>query len=519
MSVVWPVDPMAGESGRKGAVHAVPEQIRVAVHVGRYIVETSLSAYAPLSVVMVGLVPFLTEQLRDEGLEVAFSRTAIYSLAFEGGFALPRSVTLADAGVRDGDRLILKEVHSSEVFTAVIEDRADAIAEFNAAKFPTFVSDTFNTARVLALTTLVAGSVLVSLLLLLGWRANSTLQWWLPPAGALTALAVIGSVTAQRRHTASAISYVLGIAAVPLAFTAGWVAVPAYEGIDGHWTAANLFAGVVAAGAASLMVVWLTGVGITVHTAVITVSGVATAAAAAATFTGFEARQIATVAILVGMIVQAGAPGLALTLARVRPPSLPVPGEGIDKNELEEAAMVVEVFEDSDNARTVALTDDEDSQLERRARSSNKYLTGLFIAAVLVIATGAIAAVQPPGSYHFYGEVAVAVLGMLVLLLKGRSLSDRVQATSFYVGAFALAAGLTVRVLTGTDDAVAQLSVIGGVVAAVVAAVLAGLRLPGKHMSPVMLRRIENLEFVFIMAIPVVAFWVIGVYAAFRNLR
>ena len=57
------------------------------------------------------------------------------------------------------------------------------------------------------------------------------------------------------------------------------------------------------------------------------------------------------------------------------------------------------------------------------------------------------------------------------------------------------------------------------VVAAVVAAVLAGLRLPGKHMSPVMLRRIENLEFVFIMAIPVVAFWVIGVYAAFRNLR
>lgn len=519
MSVVLPVDPMAGEPGRRGAIHAVPEQIRVAVHVGRYLVETSVSAYAPLSMVMVGLVPFLAEQLRNEGLEVEFSRTAIYSLAVEGGFAFPRSTTLADAGVRDGDRLILKEVHSSEVFTAVIEDRADAIAEFNAAKFPAFVSDTFNTARALALTTLVAGSVLVSLLLLLAWRTTSTLQWWLPPAGALTTLAVIGSVVAQRRHSASAVSYVLGIAAVPLAFVAGWVAVPAYDGINGHWTAANVFAGVFAAGAASLMVVWLTGVGITVHTAVIAVSSVAAGAAAVATFTGFEDRQIATVAILVGLIVQAAAPGLALTLARVRPPSLPVPGEGIDKNELEEAAMVVEVFDDSDNARTVALTDDEDTQLERRSRSSNKCLTGLFIAAVLVVATGAIAAVQPPGSYYFYGEVAVAILTMLVLLLKGRSLTDRVQATSFYVGAFLLAAGLTVRVVTGTDNSVAQLSVAGGVVAALLAAVMAGLRLPGKRMSPIMLRRIENLEFVFIMAIPVVAFWVIGVYAAFRNLR
>jgi type VII secretion integral membrane protein EccD len=519
MSVVLPVDPVAGESGRQGAIPAMPEQIRVAVHVGRYLVETSLSAYAPLSVVMVGLVPFLAEQLRNEGLEVSFSRTAIYSLAVEGGFAFPRSTTLADAGVRDGDRLILKEVHSSEVFTAVIEDRADAIAEFNAAKFPTFVSDKFNTARALALTTLVAGSVLVSLLLLLAWRAASTLQWWLPPAGALTALAVIGSVLAQRRHSASAISYALGIAAVPLAFAAGWVAVPAYDGIDGHWTAANFFAGVFAAGGASLLVAWLTGVGITVHTATVTASVVGAAAAAAATFTGFQAHQIATVAVLVGLIVQTAAPALALALARVRPPSLPVPGEGIDKNELEEAAMAVEVFEDSDNARTVALSDEEDTQLERRSRSSNKYLTGLFIAAVLVIATGAIAAVQPPGSRYFYGEIAVAVLAMLVLLLKGRSLPDRVQATSFYVGAFLLATGLTVRVVTSTDNTVAQLSVIGGVVAAVVAAVLAGLRLPGRRLSPVMLRRIENLEFMFIMAIPVVAFWVIGVYAAFRNLR
>lgn len=184
--------------------------------------------------------------------------------------------------------------------------------------------------------------------------------------------------------------------------------------MDGH----NLLAGVFAAGAISLLVLWLTGVGTTVHTAIIALAAAATVVAALRTFTGLDARQLGIGALLVGMILITAAPALALWMARVRPPSLPVPGEDIDRNELDDAAMTVEVFDDTDDVRTVALSDaDEDTQLERRSRVANKFLTGLFVAAVAIVAIGGIVAVQPR-THYFGGELAIAIIAAAVLVLQ-----------------------------------------------------------------------------------------------------
>lgn len=521
MSVVLPAfsDPIAPDPDPAGApaarVPAVPEQVRIDVFVGRYFVELSVSAHSQLAVVMPLLVRFLADTLKEQGLEVDFKRAAIYSLAPEGGFPFARTSTLAEVGVVDGDVLILKEVHSDEVFRPVVEDPADAMSEFNAAKYPAYDA---SASHGLGLIALVAGSVLLAGLLLAAWWSNSTLVWWFPPAAVLTLTAGGGAVVAQRR-AATGLSYALGLAALPVAFAMGWVAVPAYGGANGHWTAANICAGVFTVAAASLALWWLTGIGPTVHTGIIALGVVAAAAAGARTFTSFEGRQIAAATLLVGALLIVSAESMALVMARVRPPTLPPPGEDIDRNELEEAGMTVEVFDDDTGLRSVELSDTtEDTLLERAARLSHKYLTGLYVAAAIIVAVSAVTIIRP-ATHYFYGEVALAIITALVLGLRARSLTaNRVWVVAFFLAAFAVAAGTALVAVVGTHSPIAQISVLGGAVAAVVLSGWAALGLPEAKISELMTRRIENVEFLLIMVGPPLIVWITGAYSYIRNL-
>jgi type VII secretion integral membrane protein EccD len=498
-----------------GPVAAVPEQIRVCVHVGNYFIDTSLSAHTPLSVVMEGLLPFLVDTLRAEGLAVDFAPHGVYSLAVEGGMAFARSATLAESGVLDGARLLLQEVRSTEVFRPIIEDGSDALAEYTAAKFPAF---TAATARTVGLVAAVAGAALIAALLITAWWSTPDLVWWLPPAALATVVAGSGSAVAARRRGSAPVAYALGLAAVALAFGAGWVAVPPADGVPGRWTAANVLAAVVAAGVISLLVAWLTRVGITVHTGVVALAAAAAVVAGLTVFTGLDARQLGVGALLAGMTLTAAAPACALWLARVRPSSLPPPGEKIDRNELEEAALVVEVFDDTGDTRTVALSEDpEDQMIEAGQRLANKFLTGMFVAAAAITVAGAVAALHP-GTHYYGGEVAIAGIAVLVLALRGRSLTDRVQTIGFYVASFVLLCGLTLVVVGAAGGPAPALGVIAAVMAATVAACAAGLLLPGRKLSPIVLRRIEQLESALIVALVPLAFWVSGAFSALRNL-
>ena len=95
----------------------------------------------------------------------------------------------------------------------------------------------------------------------------------------------------------------------------------------------------------------------------------------------------------------------------------------------------------------------------------------LFAAAVIIIVTGAVVAVEPR-THYFWGEVAVAILSILVLVFRGRSLPDRVHAVTFFIGAFVLLVGFTLTIITGTSNVVAEISVLGGVVAMIVLSIL-----------------------------------------------
>ena len=179
-----------------------------------------------------------------------------------------------------------------------------------------FAPFTAKTARALGLNSMPFFSFLVALLILIGWWSAPTPKWWLPPSAALAVLLVTGAVVAMRRYSAPQISYALGIAAWPAAFSTGWVSVPPYAGQGGHWTAANFAAASAAVAGASLLVTRLTRLGVVVHTAMSLSAGFSTVSAAAVVFGGFNSRQVGTVGVLAGMILVSVAPGVALLLAR-----------------------------------------------------------------------------------------------------------------------------------------------------------------------------------------------------------
>lgn len=515
-----------GESRGHVGVTAVPEQIRVAVFVGKYLVEQSLTAHAPLSQVMERLPQYLKETLDAEGISVTFPDDAVYSLGVEGAAPFPRNQTLADLGVLDGDLLVLRQIFSEEVFAAPIEDTGDALGIFNTAKFPEWGSAT---ARALTLTVAVGFSALTSAALIRSWWATPSPLWWVGPALALVVLAVAGASVAQRRRHAPQISYVLGIGAVILAFAMGWVCVPAVDAVPGQWSAANLMAAAIATAAVSVLVLWFTGIGLTVHTTVISAAILGAVAAAVMAFTGFDGRQVGGVAVFLGMCLVVAAPKLALALARVPQPNLPAPGEEIDRAELEEAGMRVEVFADgtnnedeadspSENGRSsVQLSESNDDQLEQRSLVANKYMTGMWLSASMVMIVSAIAMIQPR-THYFFGELAVAILAVLVMALRARTLPDRVQAITFYSAAFVLAAGATIVVINGYPYPVVQLCILAAIVVLGVVTVTAGINLPNTKLPDTTRHRIQTLEFVVIAVVPTVLGWVTGLYYMARTI-
>lgn len=509
------------------AVTAVPEQIRVAIEVGRHLVEQSLTAHAPLSQVMEKLPQCLKETLDAEGISVTFPDDAVYSLGLEGQTSpFPRRQSLSELGVLDGSILVLRQIFSEEVFSAPIESVEDALGIFNAAKFPEWTSAT---ARALTLAVAVGFSALTSLALIRSWWSTPSPLWWAGPALTLVLLAVAGAAVARHRRNAPQISYVLGIGAVLLAFALGWVAVPAVDGVPGQWTAANLLAASIAAAAISILVLWFTGVGLTVHTAVTTAALVGATASGVMAFTGIDGRQVGSVAVWLSMCLVVAAPKLALALARVPQPNLPAPGEEIDRGELEEAGMQVEVFADGTNndddaeaasesgRSSVQLSESDDPQLEHRSTVANKYLTGLWVSASMVMIVGALAALRPR-THYFYGELAVALLAVLVMTLRARTLPDRVQAITFYSAAFLLTSGTVIVVINGFPYPVVQLSILAAVAALGTLTAVAGINLPNKKLPDTIRHRIQTIEFAVIAVIPPILGWVTGLYFWARTL-
>jgi type VII secretion integral membrane protein EccD len=104
----------------------------------------------------------------------------------------------------------------------------------------------------------------------------------------------------------------------------------------------------------------------------------------------------------------------------------------------------------------------------------------------------------------------------MAVLLRGRSFSDRWQATYLAVGAVAVAIGVAGRYVVGLWTLPALIVGATLIVAVPVAGLVAGVVVPNRFYTPTFRKVVEWIEYLCLTGIFPVAFWLMGVLAAIR---
>ncbi|WP_330232496.1 type VII secretion integral membrane protein EccD [Nocardia sp. NBC_00508] len=486
---------------------------RIAVMVASYQVDVVVPTKFTIETFIDDLLVVLASAIDDENVDFTPPQGQ-WSLARPGEQPMPRWRSLADHDVTDGTVLMLSVVESAEVFTPVVEDITDALALINEREFAEF---DVNTATIVGLTALGIGASAVAAMLSWSWTMTGSVVWCGLPALLLGALCWAGAALARRRDAPAKICLGLSLSATPLLFAGGAMLVPPAYGQAGPFAAANLAAGAVVAAVAAATMMRLSGLGIATLMAV-TVLGVAlTAAALPLTYVDLSVGQVAGGAAFVGIVLLTAAPRISVVIARIRPPDLPDPGNEVSPTTLTDLFDAETVREGDEH------TEDSERQrqsnevgIESRARLAVTSLRGLIASISTVLAVSAVtsAAVSPGGIREIV--MAAAIAGLLAM--RSRWHPDRVQAIALITASAVTVCGVGFVLVGAYETPVARL-VVGLVVAiAAIAACVAAIRLPGKRLSPVTRRVIDLMEYALILVVPVIAFWIMGVYTAMRGI-
>jgi type VII secretion integral membrane protein EccD len=483
---------------------------RIAIMVATYQVDVVLPTKFTIETFIDDLLVVLAEAVDDQSVDFT-PPSGQWSLSRPGEAPIPRWRSLADYQIVDGAVLMLTTVESAEVFTPVVEDITDALAMINEREFAEFDSDT---AATVGVSVVGVAALAVAILLSWTWTRTASLVWCGLPALLLGVLLWGAAAAVRLRQNVERIAVGLALSAIPLLFAGGAMLVPRAYGHAGPFTAANLAAGAVVAAVAAATMLRLSGQGVTVLLAVLVFGTVLAVDVIPAAYLSFSVRQVCAGAVFVGLVLLTSAPRLAVLVARIRPPDLPDPGAEIEPNTL------ADIF-DAEAAREDDSTESEgDPQLlrsvgiEARARLAVLSLRGLIVAVagMLAAATVTVAAVSPGGIREIV--MAGAVAGILVL--RTRWYPDRVQAIALVVAGTVTVLGVAVVLVGAYHTAYARLAVVLVVAVLAVAGCVAAVRLPGVRLSPVSRRIIDLGEYALILVVPVLAFWIMGIYTAMR---
>ncbi|NEW51113.1 type VII secretion integral membrane protein EccD [Nocardia cyriacigeorgica] len=486
---------------------------RIAVLIASYQVDVVVPTKFTIETFIDDLLVVLAAAIDDDTVDFTPS-TGQWSLGRPGEPAMPRWRTLADHDVVDGAVLMLSVVESAEVFTPVVEDITDALALINEREFAEFDA---RAAAVVGLAVLGAGATAVAALLSWSWTRTGSVWWCALPALLLGMICLGAAVRSRGGEGAARICLGLSLAALPLLFAGAAMLVPPAYGEPGPFSAANVAAGAVVAAVAAAAMIRLTGLGIATLMAV-TVLGISlTAAALPMTYSDLHMRQVSSGAVFVGLILLTLAPRLAVVIARIRPPDLPDPGNEVAPSTL------TGIFDaesggdgEQDQAEDSERADQADRGIESRARLAVTSLRGLIAAISTVLAVGSVitAAVSPGGIREIIMAGAVAVL----LVMRSRWYPDLVQAIALVSAAAVTVIGVGWVLVGAYQTAPARLVVVAVIAVAAMAGCVAAVRLPGKRLSPPTRRVIDLIEYAHILVVPIIAFWIMGIYTAMRGI-
>lgn len=482
---------------------------RVAVLVATYQVDVVVPTKFTVETFIDDLLAVLAEAIADDTVDFT-PPVGQWSLARPGQPPIPRWRSLDDYDISDGAVLLLTPVESAEVFRPVVEDITDALALINEREFAEYDADT---STVVGLGVLVAGAAATAGMLGWSWMQSGSVVWCAVPALLLGMTLWAAAAAAGRRFSAPRVCLGSALAALVLLFAGGAMLVPTAYGEPGQPTAANLAAGAVVAAVAAATMMRMTRVGIATLMSVTALGVVVAAAAVPATYLELTPSQVAAGVVLGAVILLASAPRVAVVIARIRPPDLPDPG-----NEVAQATLA-DIFDAESGTEGGADEPDRrrtEASFESRARLAVTSLRGLIVALSLVLSLATVlTAAMHPGKIR---EIVLAVAVAGILGMRARWYPDRVQAIALLAGSVVTVIGLgavlvTVHATTGVRLLIAVLVLM---VAAL--GCLGAARLPNVRLSPVTRRVIDLIEYLLVLVVPILTFWIMGVYAAMRNI-
>lgn len=492
----------------EGTETEVARLSRVSVLCGGAQVDVSLPLQTPTEVLIPELIRLFGDRISGTA-EAAWARP--WRLAPVGGEPLPGPQTPADAGITEGDLLVLFVAEAAPP-PAVFDDVFDTAA----GDLATGTRWNERAAMIVGLIVL-AGATLataaVSLRLGLGPRGESgarpavdgvfALLW---TAGAALLLLVGAGTSVQRLTGSGPVPTALASCATVLAAAAGVLAVPL--GVDGRYGAPHALLGVVAAAVTAVVALRITGRGTVVHIAVITAAAVvAPALFAALWLPGRRAAIAATVAVAAYIVITFAA-RIGASVARLPLPKVPAAGERIDPIDDEPPPTVAGV-----GAVAVGLS--EEAGAPPRTGYAQQVCSGITVGAaaagsIAALLVGAVARELPLHHIAFAAVIAIAYC------LRGRTHGDPVQAGSVILGGSAVAIGTATSLAWGYG----VWPVLGLVTLAAIAglAVACGVGAPRITFSPIQRRFAELGEYLTIAAAGPLLGWVWDVYATVRNL-
>lgn len=485
---------------------SAPQAAVVAIMAADVQIGVLLDSHAPVSVMIDPLRKVVNTRLRE--LDVApleATGRGRWALCLIDGTPLRPAQSLSEQEIFDGDRLWLRFIEDTERRSHVIEHISTAVSVNLSKRF----------APIDPVVAVQIGAAMVGVGVLL---ATGLLGWWrLRDASPLTAIysalvavliltvsgLMLGRAKTVEDRRAGDIMLLSGLAPLSVAAAA---APPGPVG------APHAVLGFVVAGVASMLAMRLTGRRLTTYTAIITICTVVTLASLTRMVFDSSPVTLMSCVLLACVLGYQGAPSLSRWLSGIRLPVFP-------------SATSRWVFEARpDLPTTVVLAEGGRPGLEGpesvrevlgRSERARAYLSGLLIG-MGVLVVGSLTGLCDPHTGQRWLPVLLAAFTAGFLLLRGRSYVDRWQAITLALTAVILVAAVVMRYVLVLHSPVV-LSVGAAILVLLPAAGLtAAAVVPNTIYSPLFRKLVEWIEYLCLMPIFPLAFWLMNVYAAIR---
>ena len=493
-----------GQTMRPTAQVRLAEQVRVAVIFAGQQTDVTLPANSPVAAVVEALIPLLQSQREASGSAAAVTSGRV-SLTRINGETLDRSQSLAQQQVLDGELLVLEITDAEVAFTPIIENASSAVAKFNSQRFSAV---TAHTAVVFAAVTAAVATVVVTVLVGNVWRLDrrSGADWTLLAAGIEAGLAALlagaGALIWWRRRD-SVVPTALWLSALLAAPAAAFMSTPGPVGAA-HvaWTAVT--AAVIA------VVLWqLTPVPAGVMAFVTLVGAAVAVLAFLRLLVGIEMVYLWAGTLAVALFVLTNAQGFAGRMAGIPLPPFPTVTGKLLFDDAEEIATEALVAAEHQGTPSV-------EELVDGAAAANTYLTAIVAACSVFFVAGAVGVVTPWQGRWWLATVFVGIVS-IVLVLRGRALTDRVQAIIIVSTGLTMATAVAVKYALTSDVTAMSLAVAAGVAGLAVLGLTIAAVVPPRAFSPTFRKAIETTEYVLVVAVLPLALWLCNIYHLARN--